>query len=190
MTLRSAFVAAGVALLTAAPIAQTAAPRVKKIGNAIREYRDDSIQAVAAYEYSNRYHDSAWLFIDAAVRTADRLVYHRADFILVTPDEKAVPLANEARFIDDAPQIARIQQNARIWARSLEPYFIDKISQRYQMFALPGDGVVTDSITTDRYGATSLRLYFVSPTDSWAAGTYQLKIDNGKARAVIPIELK
>jgi hypothetical protein len=182
--------AAAAALVTAAPLAQTAPPRVKKIGNAIREYKDERIQAVIAYEYSNRHHDGDWLLVETAVRTTDRLVYQRADFTLVTPDEKTIPLANQSRFIDEAPKVRRIQQNARVWSRSLDPYFIEKISQRFQLFALPGDGVITDSITTDRYGASFLTLYFASPTDGWPGGSYQLKIDNGKARAAIPVELK
>jgi hypothetical protein len=190
MTLRSAFIAAAVVLAATVLGAQTPAPKVKRVGNAIRKYKDDRIQAVIAYEYSNRYHDGAWLLVDTAVRTSDRLVFRRGDFSLVTPDEKTVSLANQSRFIDDAPQIKRVQQNARVWARSLDPYFIEQIAQRVQMFALPGDGVVTDSITTDQYGASFLTLYFASPTDRWPAGTYQLKIDNGKAGAVIPLELK
>ena len=191
MTLRSASVAVAVVLAATVLGAQTPAPKVKKIGNAIREYKDDRIQAVVAYEYSNRHHDGAWLLVDAAVRTTDRLVYHRGDFTLVTPDEKTVPLANQARFIDDAQQINRIRQNALVWARSLDPYFTDKNNgQKFQLFALPGEGVVTDSIATEQYGASFLTLYFASPSDGWPAGTYQLKIDNGKAGAVIPIELK
>jgi hypothetical protein len=190
MTLRSAFVAAALVLAATVLVAQTPAPKVKRIGNAIREYKDDRIQAVIAYEYSNRHHDGAWLLVETALRTTDRLVFHRGDFALVTPDETTVPLANQPRFIDDAPQVKRVQQNARVWARSLDPYFIDNIVTRFQMFALPGEGVVTDSITTDQYGASFVTLYFASLTSGWPVGTYQLKIDNGKAGAVIPIELK
>jgi hypothetical protein len=192
MAIRTALVATAVAvLITAAPLAKTAPLRVKKIGNAIREYQDDRIQAVIAYEYSNRYHDGTWLFVDAAVRTTDRLVFHRGDFTLVTPDEKTVVLADESRFIGAAQQINYIRQNSRVWARDLTPYFIDRsISESFPLFALPGEGVVSDSIATDQYGPALLTLYFHSAARNWAAGTYQLRIDNGKARAVIPVELK
>ena len=191
MTRRSALLLVPVAALIAAvPLAQTVTTKVKKRGNAIREYEDDRIHAVVAYEYSNRYHSGAWIFVDAAIRTTDNLVFDRSDFTLLTPAENTVTLGEQPRFIQDAKQITRIRQNARIWNRDLNSYFVDKTTNTtYRLFALPGDGVTTDSIVTDAHGAASVTLYFESPSRSWPDGTYQLKIDNRKARAVIPIEL-
>jgi hypothetical protein len=193
MTLRGSSFGAALAtvILTVASHAQTPTPNVKKLGNAIREYQDSKIHAVVAYEYSNRHHDAGWLFIDAGVRTTDRLVFHRGDFTLTTPDEKTVMLAQQSQFVDDSPRINHIRQNARIWNRDLNAYFIDKRnSSNFRLFALPGEGVVTDSIATETYGPSFTTLYFQSPTAGWPSGSYQLVIDNGKARAVIPIELK
>ena len=102
-----------------------------------------------------------------------------------------VCLANESRFIDDSPQIKHIRQNATVWRRDLGSYFTDKTnSQRFQLFALPGEGVVSDSIVTQPSGASFVTLYFQSGAGRWPAGTYHLKIDNNKARAVMPVELK
>ena len=183
--------ALAVVLVGVAPHAQTLTPNVKKIGNAIREYQDSQIHAVIAYEYSNRYHDAGWLFIDTAVRTTDSLVFHRGDFTLVTPDEKTVMLAQQSQFIDDAPRITHIRQNARVWTRDLNPYFVDKHNNaNFRLFALPGEGVVSDSIATQKNGASFTTLYFQSPAAGWPSGTYQFVIDNRKARAVIPIELR
>jgi hypothetical protein len=180
-----------VALIAAVPLAQAITPKVKKRGNAIWEYEDDRIQAVVAYEYSNRHHGGAWIFVDAAIRTTDNLVFERGDFTLLTPNEKTVTLGEQSRFLDDAKQITKVRQNATVWQRDLNSYFIDKTTNAtYRLFALPGDGVTTDSIVTDAHGAASLTLYFESASRSWPEGTYQLKIDNGKARAVIPIELQ
>ena len=191
MTIRSTLLVAAAVLASVVVTAQTAPSNVKKLGNAIRQYQDEHIQAVIAYEYSHRYHDGAWLLVDAAVRTTDRLVFDRNHFALVTPDEKTIRLASESRFVNDAPQITRIRQNASIWTRDLNTYFNDKNnSAKYRLFALPGDGVVTDSIVTERYGAAFTTLYFESPAGRWADGTYSLSIDNGRVRVGIPIELK
>jgi len=102
-----------------------------------------------------------------------------------------VMLAQQSQFIDDAPRINHIRQNARVWTRDLNSYFVDKHnSTNFRLFALPGEGVVTDSIATEKYGASFTTLYFQSPPTGWASGTYQFVIDNRKARAVIPIELR
>jgi hypothetical protein len=187
----SCFVIVSALLVGAGLNAQTAPPSVKPLGNAIRQYEDQYIQAVVAYDYSHRYHDGAWLLIEAAVRTADRLVFSRRDFTVVTPNETTIALASESRFIGGAALIKQIRQNADVWSRDLNPYFRDKNNRAvFRLFALPGEGTVTDSIATERYGAAFLTLYFESATGRWPAGTYGLRIDNGQARAVIPIELK
>jgi len=191
MTLRSwLFVLAAAVLLGVGPQAQTAPPSVKTLGTAIRQYQDERIQAVVAYEYSHRYHDGAWLLVEAAVRTTDRLVFQRGDFTLVTPNETTIALASESRFIDGAPLIKHIRQNAGVWSRDLNTYFHDKTGATFRLFSLPGEGVVTNSIATERYGAALMTLYFESAAGGWPAGTYGVRIDNGQARAVIPIELK
>jgi hypothetical protein len=183
--------AIGVLLISVKPQADAQPPIVKKLGNAIVEYRDAAVQAVIAYEYSHRFHDGAWLLIETAVRTTDDMTFHRRDFTLVTANETTVPLATEERYVEDGARIRQIHQNAGIWSRSLTSYFDDRHSRPgFLFFALPGEGVVTDSIVTYRLGPTSVTLYFVSPEGRWREGTYHLTIDNGRARAVLPIELK
>jgi hypothetical protein len=183
--------AIGVFLIGAAPLAETSLPpNVKKLGTAIVEYRDAQMHAAVAYEYSHRYHDGAWLFVDAAVRTAERLTFHRSDFRLVTSNETGVGLASEEAYLADAPRITLIRQNAGIWNRSLSSYFTDGSAASFQFFALPGESVVTDSIVTNTYGPALVTLYFKSAESHWPEGTYHLRIDNGRARAELPIVLK
>jgi hypothetical protein len=101
-----------------------------------------------------------------------------------------IALASESRFIDDAPQIKQIRQNAGVWSRDLHTYFHDKNSATFRLFSLPGEGVITNSIATEPYSAAFVTLYFESAAGGWPAGTYGVRIDNGQAQAVIPIELK
>jgi hypothetical protein len=178
------------AVALAAGILAVGTPNVKKLGNAIVQYRDETMHSVAAYEYSHRFHNDGWLMIDVAVRTKERLSFRIEDFRLVTPGGSTIPLATEESFVDHPKQIQRIQQNARVWKRSLKDYFVDTDSASFRFFALPGEGVVTNVISTYTYGPALVTLYFESPDSHWTAGSYQLVIDNGSARAALPIELK
>lgn len=178
------------AVALAAAILAVSTPHVRKLGNAIVEYRDATMHSVAVYEYSHRFHDDAWLMIDVAVRTKERLSFRLGDFRLVTPGGTTLPLATEESFVGHPQQIQRIEQNARVWKRSLTNYFVDSDSATFRFFALPGDGVVTNVIATYTYGPALVTLYFESPDAHWSEGSYQLVIDNGRARAVLPIELK
>jgi hypothetical protein len=192
MTLRGSSCVAALAtvILTVAPHAQTPTPNVKKIGNAIREYQDSNIHAVIAYEYSHRVHVGKWLLVETAIQTKENLKFERTDFSLTTPTGTRIPLASEERYLADAESITSLQQNARVWGRNVAYYFVDKQSAGFRFFALPGEGTVTADIVTNTYGPAVLTLYFESQNQEWKGGNYSLTIDNGKARAVIPIELK
>ena len=180
------------ALAAAAAIfAVTTTPNVKKLGNAIIEFRDPAMQAVIAYEYSHRYHSDRWLMIDAGVRTREFLKFERMHFWMTTPGEKRVPLASQEHFLAAAPIITKLRQNATVWKRELGTYFLgNQATSSYRLFVLPGEGVISGNIVTDTYGPVLLTLYFESPDSQWKEGSYTLTIDNGKARADLPIELK
>lgn len=181
--LKAAAFGAGVLLLAADP-------GVKKLGNAIVEYRDKQIQAVAAYEYSSRTHDGPWLMFDVAIVTRERLTFDRTDFSLFTPDGLPIPVATQRQFVEDPKQIRNMRQNATIWNRNLSTYFVEPQTTKFQFVALPGDGVVTDSIVTWEHGVTFVTLFFNSPEGRWNGGKYSLDVDNGRAHAALPIELK
>jgi len=120
---------------------------------------------------------------DVAVRTKERLSFRLGDFRLVTPGGTTIPLATEESFVEHPRQIQRIAQNARIWKRDLTSYFVDTNRATFKFFALPGEGVVTNVISTYTYGPALVTLYFQSPDTHWPEGSYQLVIDNGRARA-------
>jgi len=165
------------------------APHITMHGQANVEYRDDRVKCVAAYDYSQRYHDGQWLLIDFAIKTADRFLIQRRDFKIVTPEKREIAMASQQQYLDDARQITSLQQNARIWKRPLDVYFTDPPLEPFRFFALPGQGTVVDEIVVGEYGASSVSLYFTTPGDHWEKGTYRLVID-GRARAAMPIELR
>ena len=73
-------------------------PNTKSLGRAAVEYRDDAIQAVAAYYYSHREHGSLWLLIEVALSTEERMSLSRQAFRLVSPDGREVAVAEQRRF--------------------------------------------------------------------------------------------
>src|SRR5688572_29609499 len=82
-------------LAMAAPhlTAQEVSSSVKKRGQAVVEYRDKDIQVVAAYNYSQRNHDSHWLYIQAGLTTRDETIFKRDAISLRTPDGRTIPVA-------------------------------------------------------------------------------------------------
>jgi hypothetical protein len=176
-------------IAAAAIFSVTATPNVKKLGSAITEFRDHSMHTVIAYEYSHRHHDGRWLMIDAGIQTKDNLKYERMHFAITTADERRIPLATQ-NVSSTTRRQSRICCRTR---RSGTPD--DAVFRRHPVDGVPAvraasDGVITTSIVTNKYGPALLRLYFESPDRAWKEGSYTLTIDNGKARAELPIELK
>jgi hypothetical protein len=88
-------------------------PNVRMLGRVTTQYEDKRLHSIAAYDYSQRYHDSRWLLVNLAIRTADRLTIDRSAFKLMTPAEREIVLASQERYIEDAKQIRSLVQNAR-----------------------------------------------------------------------------
>ena len=53
------------------PADDNAFPRTKSNGRATVEYKDDKVQAVAIYDYSQRNHDTAWILVQIGVALSD-----------------------------------------------------------------------------------------------------------------------
>ena len=176
--------------LGAAVLLLGADPGITKRGNAIIEYSDSRITVVAGYEYAHRFHADQWLMFDITMRTKDRMQFKRTSFSIHTPENTDIPLAPEPRVVQDAATIKSMRQNARVWKRDLTVYFHDGPPVAYRLLAVPGDGVVQDDFETDANGPAQLTLLFESDSGHWPAGKYELRIDNGRVRAILPLELK
>lgn len=87
-------------------------PNTTERGRAAIEYQDDDIHAVAAYYYSQRSHDSAWLLVEVAVSTTRTLVFDRENIRLVTPEGGEVRLAEQRRFAEDSRRTETLVRNA------------------------------------------------------------------------------
>lgn len=166
-------------------------PNTKEVGRAATEFNDGAIQAVAAYYFSQRNHDTAWLLIEVALTTESSMVLGREDFTLLTPDGTDVPLATQRRFREDINRTRLVLQNASTQRHGVEDYFNTRRRREpLRFFALPFEGTVSTEAVVDRNRMTWGDLFFESPTGLWDAGTYSLLIQGDQASASLPINLE
>ena len=163
--------------------------RIRQQGRAIVEYRSPEVNAVAAYEYSQRNHGGTWLLIELGVQSAKRIAVHRNQISLVGPDERRVPVATQQQFLDDHQELNQLLQNAQIWRRSLTPYFVTQPAGTIRFFSYPGR-IVHDSFVTNLDEGAVGDLFFKSPDGLWPAGTYRLVLNHEQAKAELPIALE
>jgi hypothetical protein len=173
------------------PLAQEQVfPNTKQRGRATIEYKDDKLQIVASYEYSQRHHNLRWVLIDVAAWTDRRMILDRDNIGLVTPSGSRVMVAAQRRFLEDSPQVSFVRQNAEIWRRQLNGYLSPRAPREpLKFFALPGEGIVADTALLDKDRVTRGDLYFEMPLGEWEPGAYALVVDHPYVRASLPITL-
>jgi hypothetical protein len=185
--------AAGATLVAAQrPADDNAFPRTKPNGRATVEYKDEKVQAVAIYDYSQRNHDTAWILVQIGVALAERGEVRRDSFSVTMVGGRSVPLATQEQFLADSQVITKLRQNARIFTRDVISYFPKSADGEFiRWFALPGEGTVRNpAIVPSEHGVVIGDLYFRSPTLRWEAGTHRLVFKNDKGHAELPIRLE
>ena len=184
---------AGVTLMAAQRGADdNAFPHTKPNGRATVEYRDEKVQAVAIYDYSQRNHETDWLLVQVGVALRERGAVKRESFSVTMPGGRVVPLATQEQFLADSAKITKLRQNARIFQRDPLIYFPKSADgEALRWFALPGEGTVRNpAIVPSEHGVIIGELYFKSPTLRWDDGTYRFVFDNDKGHAELPIRLE
>jgi hypothetical protein len=172
------------------PADDNAFPRTKSFGRATVQYQDAMVQAVAIYDYSQRHHDQAWLLVQFGVALYERAVIRRDSFKIVMPGGRGVPLATQEQFLDDGARIRQLRQNARIFQQQLLNYFPKSATGDIMRWvALPGDGIVRESLIPSEHGVAIGDLYFKSPTLRWETGTHRLVFDHENGHAELPVRL-
>ena len=182
-----------VAVALAAPhlTAQEVSSSVKKRGKAVVEYRDKAIKVVAAYNYSQRNHDSRWLYIQSGLTTHDENIIRRDAIALRTPQGQTIPLASQRQVGDDTKKIEQLLQNAKTVSHDIPSYFTSTSrTEDMQLFRLPFGRVVHDEFIVDRDRLAVGPLFFESPQGLWADGTYTLVIRHEQGVAELPITLE
>ena len=163
----------------------------KRLGQAVVEYRDKVLHVVAAYNYSQRNHDSRWLLIEAGVSTSDEAIIRRDAIALRTPQGQEIPLATQRRVGEDIKRVEQLLQNARVQTHNVASYFTQQDrTEDMQLFRLAFGPVVHDEFIVDRDRVAVGALFFESPTGAWERGTYALVVRHRKGNAELPINLE
>jgi len=163
----------------------------KKRGKAVVEYRDKAAHIVAAYNYSQRNHDSHWIVIEAALSTSKEATVHRKEIALRTPQGREIALATQMQVGEDVKRVEQLLQNARVQTHDVASYFNqqDRLEDM-QLFRLPFGPVVHDEFIVDRDHVASGPLFFEAPTGAWEKGTYALIVRSENFTAELPINLE
>ena len=177
-----------------AQTSQVAFPNTTDLGRAMVRYKDNAIQVVAAYNYSQRKHDFRWLQIEIGVATQDYMRIHRDDITLVTPDDRVIPVASQRAFSQDLEPVRLLGQEAAVVQhlyQRIGSYFSGRQGKRFRWFIETAlEGTVPNTFDVDFHRVTYGDLYFASPTGTWPEGTYSLVVQGtGETRAVLPIHL-
>lgn len=177
------------AILLCASAALVGQAQLRQVGRAVIEYRSPTINAVAAYEYSRRNHDGAWVLIELAVLAKERIAIHRDQISILTPDERRIPVATQREFLEDQSTLNQLLQNAVVSRRPLELHFTAPLHRTINFFSSPGS-VVHDDFVTNRDEAATGDVLFKAPDGRWPAGEYRLLITHPEAKAQLPITLE
>src|SRR5882672_11103376 len=118
----------GVLLATRVPAAQGEFPNIKELGRAVAQYKDkdDVLQVVVAYNYSQRQHNSRWILIQMAVSSTRSLRIRRDGIYVYTPDVRVIALATQARFREDSQRVTALLQNSAPQRHPVESYFVSR----------------------------------------------------------------
>jgi hypothetical protein len=190
--LKLALCGAALALgLEAASAQQEFSSANKQRGRAVVEFRDPDIHIVAAYNYSQRNHESRWLMLETAVSADEPIKVERSDIALRTPQGREIPLSTQRRLGEDVGRITQLLQNATAVNHDVTSYFVqrDRI-EPMKLFRLPFDDVVHNSFVVDQNRVAAGRLFFESPTGAWEDGTYALIVRHEDGTAELPVHLE
>jgi hypothetical protein len=193
----SGLVLAALAATVAATGAQAPRPpelkHVEQLGQALAEYNDGITQAVAAYYYSQRNHDSRWLLVEFGFNSRQPVDLERDRITLVTPAGDVVPLAAQRAWGADSSRARQLLQEAQPTRHQVSSYFRKQIasSSPLRFFGRPEQGqTVFDSVSTSFDQVLLGDLLFESPTGAWARGRHVLVVAVDEGEVALPIDLR
>ena len=171
--------------------AQREFPFTRERGRSTTEFQDDKVHIVAAYDYSQRNHDSRWLLIQIAASSVRPMVIRRDWIGLRTADDSEVALATQRRVGEETVRIQQLLQNASASRHDVVSYFTQRDRpENIRLFTLPFRGVVHDDFVVDNDHVSTGDLFFEAPRGRWEGGTYSLVVRHEDGQAALPINLR
>jgi hypothetical protein len=177
--------------LVGAVDAQREFPFTHERGRSTAEFQDGKLHVVAAYDYSQRNHDSRWLLIQIGASSVRPMVIRRDWIALRTADDSEFALATQRRVGEETVRIQQLLQNAAASRHDVVSYFNQRDRpENIQLFTLPFRGVVHDDFVVDNDHVTTGDLFFEAPRGRWESGTYSLVVRHEDGKAELPINLR
>jgi hypothetical protein len=169
-------------------------PNTRSYGRATIQYRNQGVQVLINYDYSQRNHTTKWLLIDLAIASRQRFVLHKDHIKLLTPKGRELSVAPQEAIIADSAGVTKLLQNASVNRQPLLSYFSQRgggpvEAIRFQTFPI-GGGTVSPEVTVDDDHVSNGAMLFVTPEGRWEAGTYRLEINNAVAKVGLPVKLE
>lgn len=191
VTAALALVVASGSLVAQSRTIPTQFDRVRSLGRALSEFKDDRIQVVVSYAQSQVDHGSRWLLIEFGALARTRMAIERWRIELVTPDGRVIPHAMPARVraADDLRGLLLQSAPSRTRLYWYLPY--DGLCCPESFRVATGGFYARDEIMkVDSRGPVWADLLFESPTGSWENGIHAVVIPYDGKEAVLPIELR
>lgn len=179
-------------LLTGVIAADFGSPNVKRLGQTLMQWKDDTVQVVVSWRHAQQHLDQAWILLDFSFFAAggNPVTIHREDIELMLPDGRSLNLPSQNKLAKGLPDIRRVVMQANVNRDPISGYFVGATRpQSLRFFSIPGDDIVLDEVTGTHSILTQGDLYFESPTGSWYKGIYTLKIKNKDINVKLPIPL-
>ena len=160
----------------AAPAAASASwPTSASSARAASEYNDGRVQALAAYYYSQRSHDSRWLLVEFALSGRHPAICRpNRDRAGHARRRRSVPLAAQRAWGEDVARTRQLLQEARTQppsAAAVLPGGSAAQEPLYDSSGAPNSGqTVIDASSASRSTSVRRRPLFASPTRPWACG--------------------
>jgi hypothetical protein len=167
---------------------------VRPLGRALSEFKNDRIQIVTSYSYSQANHDSRWLLVEFGALSRIKTTIERDRIEVITPDGRLVPHAPPARVRDaeDLRELLLQTSSSRSRLYWYLPYDGLCCSESFRIgedfSAQRRDNALTP-MKLDSRGPVWADLLFESPTGAWQKGVYTLVIRYDGEEAAVPIEL-
>ncbi len=184
---RTATAVAACGALIGAAAAAGAAPasQLTQAGATVIVYRGPQIQVVVSDRFARSNPEGKWLLLETEMTaTKEPLEVTRSAIAVRTPDGAVVPLATQAQFEKNYPQLASTLMRARVASEPLG-YLIPQRTRFLRLFAPHGIGIAWDSAWLDEFHNSYGRLYFNLP-NGVHKGRYELLIRLPKGEVAIP----
>ena len=168
---------------------------VRPLGRALAEFKNDRIQIVTSYSYSQANHDSRWLLIEFGELSRAKTTIERDRIEVVTPDGRLVPHAPPAR-VRDAEDLGELMLQTspsrprRYWYLPYDGLCCPESFRIGEGFYAQQRDAAWTPMQVDSRGPVWADLLFESPTGEWESGAYALVVRYDGEEAAFPIELR